>query len=46
MIEVVMNNGDWKGKSMKVCKFVVVLVLVGGFGFGVVYVLGLGEIEF
>jgi pilus assembly protein FimV len=41
----VTNNGDWKGKSMKVRKLAVALALVGGLGSGVAQALGLGEIE-
>jgi pilus assembly protein FimV len=41
----VTNNGDWKGKSMKVRKLAVALALAGGLGSGIAQALGLGEIE-
>jgi pilus assembly protein FimV len=41
----VTNNGDWKGKSMKVRKLAIALALAGGLGSGVAQALGLGEIE-
>jgi pilus assembly protein FimV len=44
-IEAGTNNGDWKGKSMKVRKLAVALALAGGLGSGVAQALGLGEVE-